>query len=480
VSADIEAFIIEYVKELREQNAAVFIGAGLSKSAGYVDWPGLLASFAKELGLDAYKETDLVSLSQFHVNRERDNRSRLTQLLIDNFSDVAEPTESHRVLARLPIRTFWTTNYDRLIETALSESGKRVDSKYTVQHLAQTRRGRDAVIFKMHGDIELPHEATLTKDDYEKYTSKYQPFINALSGDLVEHTFLFLGFSFTDPNLDYILSRVRTRFGTHQRAHYWITKKRTQITGESTDDFEYAKRRQLLVSEDLMRFNIKSLFIDDYGEINSILKKIADRYRRRTIFISGSAATFGGFERTKAEEFLTRLAAALVDKGFRITTGFGLGVGAPVVTGAVQAIYSTKDKSIDEQLVLRPFPIGIKDDAERERTYSRYRKELIAQAGIAIFCFGNKADGSRVINSPGVRTEFDISVKDGLFPIPVGATGFAAKEIWDIALKDFAKFFGSSRSTEIEPLLKEVGKDVSNLLEILDPLLRLVDILSED
>jgi hypothetical protein len=35
---EIEEFIRTYLTELRENNAAVFIGAGLSKSAGFVDW----------------------------------------------------------------------------------------------------------------------------------------------------------------------------------------------------------------------------------------------------------------------------------------------------------------------------------------------------------------------------------------------------------------------------------------------------------
>jgi hypothetical protein len=64
-------------------------------------------------------------------------------------------------------------------------------------------------VYKMHGDIDRPDEAILTKDDYESYHVKMQPFLNALSGDLISKTFLFLGFSFTDPNLDYILSRGR-------------------------------------------------------------------------------------------------------------------------------------------------------------------------------------------------------------------------------------------------------------------------------
>ena len=323
-STDLDAFLTDYLKELREDNAAVFIGAGMSRGAGYVDWVGLLSPIAKELGLDASKEADLVGVAQFHVNQNATNRHGLNQLLIDEFSDVKAPTENHRLLSRLPVATYWTTNYDRLIEGGLQEAGKRVDAKYTVEHLATTKRGRDAVVYKMHGDIEHPNNAVLTKDDYERYHKTHAPFITALAGDLVERTFLFLGFSFTDPNLDYVLGRIRATFAANQRRHFCLMKKRTRAKGEKARDYQYAVNRQVLVTQDLMRFNIKTIFVDDYPQITSILQTLVDRFRRKTVFISGSADDYGAWDRSATEGFLVRLASALIQKDFRIASGFGL------------------------------------------------------------------------------------------------------------------------------------------------------------
>ena len=58
----------------------------------------------------------------------------------------------------------------------------------------------------MHGDIDNPADAVISKDDYEAYPLKMGAFVSALRGDLVEKTFLFLGFSFTDPNYGGTLS----------------------------------------------------------------------------------------------------------------------------------------------------------------------------------------------------------------------------------------------------------------------------------
>ena len=41
---EINAFINDYVKDLRSGHASIFVGAGISRGAGYVDWKGLLTN----------------------------------------------------------------------------------------------------------------------------------------------------------------------------------------------------------------------------------------------------------------------------------------------------------------------------------------------------------------------------------------------------------------------------------------------------
>ena len=63
----IESFIRGYVQALKDHNAAVFAGAGLSIPAGMVNWQELLKDIATDIGLDVSKEPDLISVAQFHV-----------------------------------------------------------------------------------------------------------------------------------------------------------------------------------------------------------------------------------------------------------------------------------------------------------------------------------------------------------------------------------------------------------------------------
>ncbi len=64
----INLFVEDYSNALRQGTAAIFAGAGLSVSAGYVDWKGLLKPLADELSLSVEREHDLVKVAQYHVN----------------------------------------------------------------------------------------------------------------------------------------------------------------------------------------------------------------------------------------------------------------------------------------------------------------------------------------------------------------------------------------------------------------------------
>lgn len=64
-------FITDFVVEIKNGDAAIFAGAGLSVSAGFVNWKGLLKDLAEELGLDIEKEHDLIGVAQYYFNRHK-------------------------------------------------------------------------------------------------------------------------------------------------------------------------------------------------------------------------------------------------------------------------------------------------------------------------------------------------------------------------------------------------------------------------
>lgn len=471
-----DRLIKDLTNELAANNLAIFAGAGLSVDSGFVNWSGLLAEIASELELDIDKETDLVSLAQYHVNTNSANRSKINSILIDEFSRNARITENHRILSRLPISIYWTTNYDDIIERALKDAGKLTDIKHDKDQLLTPIKRRDAVVYKMHGDFTIPTRAVITKDDYERYHIDRGDFLAAFKGYLLTTRFLFLGFSFTDPNLDYVLSRIRASYGNNQQTHDCILKTVVKKDGESQADFDYRKRKQDLFINDLSRVGVKTLLVDDYQEITEILREVEKSYKRKTIFVSGAAESFSPFEKKDAERFVYKLSREINKRGFRIVSGFGLGVGSSVITGVLEELHMNGGNINDNQLILRPFPqVSTGSSKSIAELWTEYRKGMILYSGISIFIFGNKLVDGKVVLSNGIREEFEISKSLGNILIPIGNTGFMAKELWDEVIsdnpyKDLAKgdeIFEIVRSFEGLVDLDDTIKKIMNILSLI-------------
>jgi len=473
---EIEIFIKKITKEIEEENVAIFAGAGFSLSAGFIDWKQLLTPVAEELGLNIEKESDFVSLAQYYYNNQGQNRHNITKLILSEFCKETQPTENHKILARLPIKTFWTTNYDSLIEDSLKSEGKVADVKYTVKQLAHTKPKRDTIVYKMHGDSEHPTNAIIIKDDYETYHIKFAPFITALSGDLVSKTFIFVGFSFTDPNLDYVFSRIRSTYNNNQRTHYCFIKKLKENEFTNKDDFEHFKRKQELFIDDLKRYNIQTLILNDYNQITSILKKIENNINSKNIFISGSAHTFDSFNNPK--KFINDLSKKLIKKNYNIITGFGLGVGSLVISGVLEELYINQKKIDNRRLLMRPFPQSVYNGDIKE-LWSKYREDIISRSGISIFLFGNKIQNEKIIEANGVYSEFKIARKMNNKIIPVGATHWIARKIWKEVNKDFDSFYPNA-TNKLKPLFVKLNEDNISAEELIKTILNFINELNKE
>ena len=464
---EIDAFIKDFVKDLEQGTAAVFAGAGMSKGSGFVDWPELMRDIAAELGLKVELEHDLISVAQFHFNR-RKTSDGLAKKILEEFSGHAEPSPVHEVLARLPIHTYWTTNYDTLIEDALRKAYRVPDVKFDVEHLTTTKPKRDAVVYKMHGDVSFPNSAVLYKEQYEKYHNTHAPFITALGGDLVSKTFLFMGCSFTDPNLDYMLSRLHV-FGGKKRTHYCFMREVQKEPGDDDEFFTYKRRKQDLRIDDLKRFGIQTLLVDDYRDIPEILQRIESRFRKKTIFVSGSAEEYGDWGRQEALNFVHALAAESVKANLRVVNGFGWGIGSAVINGALEAIYGNPQKYSEDQLVVRPFP---QHGDNLQMLWEQYRQRMVSLAGIAVFVFGNKRVNGDVVDASGVRREFEIAIEHGLVPIPIAASGYMAKALWDEVLADPAKYYPGM--DWIVPLIKGLDTRQPNDTDLVSRIIKII------
>ncbi|MDI1480007.1 SIR2 family protein [Polyangium sp. y55x31] len=410
-------FLRDYVDALERGSAALFVGAGLSMAADLPGWGKLLEGMAREIGLDVDEEHDLVSLAQFYVNRYAGSRTRLESLVRRTFDREVSIPDNHRILARLPIGHVWTTNYDEILEGAWRQAGKVLDVKSRSRDLTTSDPEADAALFKMHGTASHPDEIVLTKDDYELYARSRPGFLQILGSDLTTRTFLFLGLSFTDPNLGHVLSALRRSFDDGQRQHYTILKRPSD---------PYAARRFEHLVTDLHRYGIRAIVVKDYAEITDILRELERRRARRSVFVSGSFPEDGD---EKERAFVTTIARGVGrivgSKNLRLVTGLGRVVGSAAVTGLVEALDGRTAAAISRRLVVRPVREVVPPGASLEAWKRKSRENLIAQAGVMIVIGGLR----RGAPAPGVLEEFEIAKTQGLVVLPIAATGHAARVI---------------------------------------------------
>lgn len=478
-----QAFIKAFVTEIKSGDAAIFAGAGFSASSGFVNWKNLLKDLAEEIHLDIDKEYDLVSVAQYHFNKYK--RGKINNKITNEFTTLKKGSDNHKILARIGIDTFWTTNYDQLIEKTLEEANKTVETKIRNEDFARNIKKKNAIVYKMHGDKDSPDDAVLTKDDYETYNSKRELFSTALRGDLLSKTFLFIGFSFDDPNLEQILSRIKILLKDNTPTHYCFFKEiletdfndASKTKEQNHEDYLYAKIKQELKIDDLLRYGIHAVMIKEYSEITSILLEIEKRLKRSNIFISGAAHTYDPYSEDDAKSFIHKLSYSLAENNFKIVSGYGLGIGSIVINGALDYKLNSNYQNLDDLLILRPFPQIQSGKRTISEIWTDYRKEMISQAGIAIFLFGNKLDKGSIVNSNGMIEEFEICLSSNVIPIPIGGTGYISKELWERIASDISKYYPNDH--DLFDSFNVIGDSTKSIDEIINATLRIIYLLQD-
>ncbi|MBF0336355.1 MAG: hypothetical protein HQL05_00850 [Nitrospirae bacterium] len=256
--------------------------------------------------------------------------------------------------------------------------------------------------------------------------------------------------------------------------------KNDKIYANDRDKFIYDQTKQDLRIKDLQRYSINVVLVDEYTEITGILEQVEKLYRKKIVFISGSANSYGDWETGKALKFVKDLSHKLASEGNKLVSGYGLGIGSTVITGALEYIFSTRYRHLDEHIMLYPFPqtSSTTSPEQREELFSKYRHEMISNTGVAIFIFGNKIkeDGREVI-ADGVLKEFNIAIEHGLNVIPVGATGFAAEELWKRVNDNFGEFYGDN--DKIKSLFQKLGDKDSTIEELIESVIKILHILQQ-
>lgn len=203
---------------LRKPDAVIFVGAGLSTWSGLPSWRDFLlelAAFIEAQGLSAdlvqqeIHNNDLLQAAAYGLLQLTPPQQHQF-LRAASRVDSATPSDAHRLLLELGPTCFITTNYDSLLERALSQwrptehysiltNRQRVDLPTILQATA-TR-----FVFKPHGDLGDLSSIILTKDHYRQLLGPRSYVLDAMRTLLVTRPIVFVGFGLRDP--DFLLVR---------------------------------------------------------------------------------------------------------------------------------------------------------------------------------------------------------------------------------------------------------------------------------
>jgi hypothetical protein len=274
MNKEVKLFLDDYSREIFLGKAAYFIGSGISVGSKVPDWSGLLKPFAQAIGISELDGKDLPLVAQYIVNEGSSNRGPFINKVASKLKKKFAPNNYHRIISKTKVSTIWTTNYDNLLEQ--SYSGQTIDLKVNDDSIGQYNEGSDVEIIKMHGCVNHdPNKMIITQSDYEDFFINRPAISQRLRVDLLQKSFLFLGYSYRDPNIQNIITEARRLSGNFARQHYLITKAKKER------EFE-------LWCKNLERYGIKVLKIDDFPQLEVILSTLSLKSRGKSVFITGS------------------------------------------------------------------------------------------------------------------------------------------------------------------------------------------------
>ena len=132
-----------------------------------------------------------------------------TKLLRDKLNiTLPDVANIYKSLIAIDPTIMFTTNFDQFLEAAymrLSGGHGYNICRYNEHHLLNDIRSPIRSIAKVHGCITQPANLIMTRTSYFDARRTYRPFFRVVESSLITNTLLFIGYSFSDPDIQLIL-----------------------------------------------------------------------------------------------------------------------------------------------------------------------------------------------------------------------------------------------------------------------------------
>lgn len=252
---------IATLKELIKKNKVViFIGAGVSRNSKVPTWGQLVRYFAKELpylccqtksckhahchedGSCPYRfcTDEYIKIPQYYYDSY--GKKAYQKIISNVFNQAYQPNILDDLIVSLKPCHLITTNYDHLLDGYDYQVIKNDSDLLTATH-------SEHYLIKMHGDLSDLDSLILKEDDYLQYSQTHPLTELYIKSLLIDHSFLFVGYSLNDYNLKTFLSWI-DYMGSSQNVrekmpkHYLVTM---DILPQEDYLFSYYERKNITV-----------------------------------------------------------------------------------------------------------------------------------------------------------------------------------------------------------------------------------------
>lgn len=240
--------VIEIKRAQENNQLVIFVGAGVSANSKIPTWGELIEKIATQIGYDRcdyckcrkescpeddcgfrnhYCQEEYLRIPEYFyqsVGPEEYYKFIKSALHSDNKSNAID-SEVFRIYPHHVI----TTNYDSLLENSSEPNSQKYSVVYEDKGLLSN--ASDKYILKMHGDLEHIETIVLRETDYTVYEQKHPLISTFIKALLVNHTFVFIGYSLNDYNLNLIIGWINYFRKLHQinggPQSFFITSKQT-------------------------------------------------------------------------------------------------------------------------------------------------------------------------------------------------------------------------------------------------------------
>jgi hypothetical protein len=200
------------IQAVRNRQAILFVGAGVSKQLGLPSWNELISEMAKQLDYDPavfQSHGGYLELAEFYKIKKTSMGSLRSWMDRTWHTDEArvDTCQTHRSIVALKCPLIYTTNYDRWLEIAFARYQKEFVKIANVGDFTKIRDGVTQIV-KLHGDLDDDSSLVLTESSYFERLAFESPLDIKLRSDSLGKSILFVGYSLTDINIRYLLYKL--------------------------------------------------------------------------------------------------------------------------------------------------------------------------------------------------------------------------------------------------------------------------------